>query len=747
MFPSLFSGINELPARDFAMLVLLVKATIILLAAFGITVAMQRASAGARHLVWLVALGALLIVPALTAWGPLRLEILPPAVAARQLIDPTGDKPVGVELDAKPVADANATAPNTAVPNTAAANTAAANTAAANAAAPASGSAVASAPVTASVASRVSAMSALSIVLAIWAGVALLIAASLAWSALVVRRIVRQATPLDGEEWTSPLYEVADRLGLDDAPRLLRSEASKMPFACGVLTPTIVLPAESDGWTLDRRRAVLLHELAHVRRRDLVGHTLGRLACACYWFHPLVWTAARELRSESERACDDLALSCGTGAADYAEHLLDIVTSVRRDATPSVALAMARRKEFEGRMLAILDPQLRHSSPSRGQSAALISSLAVIALIVGAAAPARRVDGQATDTAATPQPFEQHSAPGGYAFRRIEQKAEHQATRMSSTISRSDSQAAERAARSVARQLEKDGIVQHVVTNIVPRVVQDVVPRVQPIMPEPFDRGTDEVSQLRRLASAPRSKASDDRPVLLAKILRTDANAELRRIAAWGLSEYANTDVASDALANAVAHDSDVNVREMAAWALGDGDERSNHGASDALAAALKSDASVKVRATAAWALGNIGSRSTIPALVAALNDASPEVRRRALWAIGNAEPHEAPKEVMALLKDKDPEVRELAAWALYEIEDPQSAPALNAALKVETDKDLQISYIRAIAAMGEKSVDAIRELLESSDPKIKSMAVRALAGGDAAGPWPWPWPEPRPYP
>ena len=118
-------------------------------------------------------------------------------------------------------------------------------------------------------------------------------------------------------------------------------------------------------WSLDRRRAVLLHELAHVRRHDLVGHTLGRLACAVYWFHPLVWTAAKQLRSESERACDDLALSCGARATDYAEHLLDIVTSVRRDATPSVALAMARRKEFEGRMLAILDPELRHGSPSQ----------------------------------------------------------------------------------------------------------------------------------------------------------------------------------------------------------------------------------------------------------------------------------------------------------------------------------------------------------------------------------------------
>jgi beta-lactamase regulating signal transducer with metallopeptidase domain len=140
----------------------------------------------------------------------------------------------------------------------------------------------------------------------------------------------------------------------------------------------------------DRRRAVLLHELAHVRRHDLIGHTLGRLALRRYWFHPLVWTAAKQLRSESERACDDLALACGARAADYAEHLLDIVTSVKRDSTPSVALAMARRKEFEGRMLAILDPDLRHSSPSRKQSAALIGSLALISIIVGAAAPSPR---------------------------------------------------------------------------------------------------------------------------------------------------------------------------------------------------------------------------------------------------------------------------------------------------------------------------------------------------------------------
>jgi HEAT repeat protein len=238
----------------------------------------------------------------------------------------------------------------------------------------------------------------------------------------------------------------------------------------------------------------------------------------------------------------------------------------------------------------------------------------------------------------------------------------------------------------------------------------------------------------------------DDRPILLAKVLRSDTSATLRRVAAWGLSEYASTPIAAEALANAVRHDASASVREMAAWSLAEGSEGIS-AVLDALTAALHSDADVKVRTTAAWALGNVGDRAATDALITALGDASPEVRTRALWAIGNVSPKQAPRAVINLLSDKDARVRELAAWALYQIEDPAAAPALDAALRAESDKDLQLSYIRALAALGEKSVDAIRGLLESPDQRIKTMAVKALAGGHAAGPWPWPWPEPRPYP
>src|ERR1700741_2916127 len=76
MTSDFFSGfvVND---TSISMLMLLVKATLILLVAIGITLSMQRASAGARHLVWLVTLATLLLVPPPTAWAPIPLRVLP----------------------------------------------------------------------------------------------------------------------------------------------------------------------------------------------------------------------------------------------------------------------------------------------------------------------------------------------------------------------------------------------------------------------------------------------------------------------------------------------------------------------------------------------------------------------------------------------------------------------------------------------------------------------------------------------
>jgi beta-lactamase regulating signal transducer with metallopeptidase domain/HEAT repeat protein len=715
-----FSDFGALTDSNISMVMLLVKATVILLVALGITLSMQRASAGARHLVWLVTVAALLLVPALTAWGPIPVKMLPPALASTPVAARAGQDNTWRVVGDATLAVAGTSAPVTADP------------------------AVPSASVEET--TGFTAMTGISILFVIWASVLLVIAGSLGYSAVVVRRIVNRARSLDTEDWLTPLWEVSDRLALDEPPRLLRSEDAKMPFACGLFTPTIVLPAECDGWSLDRRRAVLLHELAHVRRHDLIGHTMGRVACAVYWFHPLVWTAAKQLRSESERACDDLALSCGARATDYAEHLLDIVTSVRRDATPSVALAMARRKEFEGRMLAILDPELMHSSPSRRQSAALIGTLALISVVVGAAAPGRRSPEAAQSTVAAPQ-VKDADLPARPTDQAYPDSRE--------IIGGWDTETGQKAVttknqQSITNTTQRTSakVTEQVTSNSSDNVANAIGSAVATGVATGSKSAASALMQMLSQGAQQRAgKDSDERPILLAKILSSEPNANLRRIAAWGLSDHAHKQVAAEALATALRRDSDASVREMAAWALADADRSST--AADALIAALRGDANVRVREISAWALGNVGGRSpsVADALVAALSDANPGVRKRAAWALGNADLRQAPPALIALLRDRDPEIRELAAWGLFQIEDAAAIPALDAALRAETEKQLQIAYIRALAAIGERSVDALKGLLESKDPEIKAIAIRALAGGNATGPWPWPWPEPRPFP
>ncbi len=358
-----------LPALTF-----LAKVTLLLCGALAISALLRRASAGARHLIWLGTLVAMLLLPVLSRWAPLKLEVLPTSWATR-----TSDPQVRGDAHEPESAAMTAIVAR-------ASTGAGAEERGVDRAQPTHDSFASSATIDRATTS-LPAYSVWLLLFAAWALIAIALIVWIAAGAVSVARIVSGARPLVGHRWDVALCEVADRLDLSETPRLLASEHVEMPFACGVLHPTIVLPATAESWSEDRRRAVLFHELAHVRRRDLVGHTLGRIACALYWFHPLVWTAAKRLRAESERACDDLVLSCGARASEYADHLLDMVTSVRRHAAPAMALPMARRREFEGRMLAILDPQVRRVGPGRLQTSMLILSLSALSLCVAAIAP------------------------------------------------------------------------------------------------------------------------------------------------------------------------------------------------------------------------------------------------------------------------------------------------------------------------------------------------------------------------
>jgi hypothetical protein len=200
-----------------------------------------------------------------------------------------------------------------------------------------------------------------------------------------VRRLARQAAPVTDAGWTGLVRDLAWTLGIDRPVALLRSGRATMPMTWGVRRPAILLPAEADGWPEERRRVVLLHELAHVARHDCLTQTLAAVACSLYWFHPGAWHAARRLRVERELACDDRVLAAGTRAREYASHLLEVARAFRAPPLAGVAaVSMARPSQLEGRLLAVLDGvRSRHGITRR---TAAWSAAAAVALVLPLAA-------------------------------------------------------------------------------------------------------------------------------------------------------------------------------------------------------------------------------------------------------------------------------------------------------------------------------------------------------------------------
>ena len=140
------------------------------------------------------------------------------------------------------------------------------------------------------------------------------------------------------------------------------SDKITVPMVWGIFRPVILLPIGAANWQTEQLRAVLFHELAHIKRRDWGLQMIAQVVCAVYWFNPLVWLAARWMRIEAEQACDDQVLNAGYQPTDYAEHLLDVVRNVKVASFASrAAVAMVRPSKIEGRLRTVLTQNLnRH---------------------------------------------------------------------------------------------------------------------------------------------------------------------------------------------------------------------------------------------------------------------------------------------------------------------------------------------------------------------------------------------------
>jgi beta-lactamase regulating signal transducer with metallopeptidase domain len=140
-------------------------------------------------------------------------------------------------------------------------------------------------------------------------------------------RLLQQGTSANGEI-SRLVAELAGQLGLRRVPTVVSMAVDCPLFVCGLWRPRLVLPSRLMA-SLDQmaRRQVLLHELAHVKRHDLLWGWPVEIARIVYFFHPLVYWVAYQLRLERELCCDQLAMArSGHPPADYAQTLVQVVS-------------------------------------------------------------------------------------------------------------------------------------------------------------------------------------------------------------------------------------------------------------------------------------------------------------------------------------------------------------------------------------------------------------------------------------
>lgn len=373
----------------------------------------------------------------------------------------------------------------------------------------------------------------------------------------------RRAADVPGA-WRQEATDLAARLGIRRDVRLGILDEDASPVTVGLCSPRILLPPCAMSWEPADRRAVLLHELAHVRRHDLGIHVVTQAACALYWFNPLVWLAARALKRERERACDDEVIGHGARPSAYAACLLNVARLARRRA-PSGALAMARASELEGRLLALVDDRARKASRMGRGLAILATVFAATVILCAGPAPASTAPFRSSiPSARAVVPWSAASTlddrPG------LSERARQAATTLGTSP---DAAARERAALALAGHATSRSI---------------------DVLVSALDDPSRDVREKAALALAMQSGIDVVDPLIRAL---SDSDSQVREKAALGLAFRRDSRVVEPLLA--AMSDADAQVREKAALALGTtGDAR----ARAALEAATRDpDAQVREKA------------------------------------------------------------------------------------------------------------------------------------------------------
>ncbi len=641
------------------------RGALLLTIAFMVARLLKAQPAAVRHVLWTGALAGVIAMPILAVIAPVRVSVAIPQRVADLSSRSIAQTTLGVTTTSDELKEEKA---------------------ASESPAPLSSSAQTSPTQNVTITPWYQRLSPVTWALIVWAAGVLAFSTRLLFGFVALGRMRRAGS--DASDEVAELGDAcAARLGLHDSPRVILTPRVAMPCTAGWIKPVILLPDESSSWSRERVEVVLLHELSHIRRMDIVPHVLSEFARVVYWFNPLVWLAAARLRAEAERATDDRVVHAGAKPSDYAAHLLDIVRQSRRMWHPAPLMPLARRTEFEGRMLAILESGGKLASTRWAMgTVALVAGLTLGVASMEGASPAAGAKEESSNVGIVPANFEVQDPPDASPV--------HQSS----------------------VQLQPPGLKQQVAER------ESAIGALAEALRDP-------VAAVRQAAAEALGSAKDSVAVrALMEVLRTDASPAVRRAAAWSLGEIAD-DLAIPALTEALTKDRDDEVRKNAASALGSIDSPR---ATAALMQALEHDTNVSVRMEAAEALASIEDPAAIDALIRVLGrDDDPGVRRSAIEAIDNLDGVRAVPAVSGALRDSDAAVRRVAAEALGSMDDDDAVPALIAVAK-DSDAEVRKAVMQALNNLSDRrALSTFVGGLSDADAEVRHYAAEGIGSID----------------
>lgn len=504
-----------------------------------------------------------------------------------------------------------------------------------------------------------------------------------------------------------------------------------VPMATGLFRPCVILPAESSGWAAGRLRRVLLHEFAHIARRDLIAAALARVLCALHWFNPLAWIVAARMTFERERACDEAVVAAGVRPDVYASDLLLLASRLNSNHGCRAAVSMARRTQLEGRLVHILE------TPSRRIAAARFETLIPAIMVWAVAIPIASL----RLFAQTPSDFDETQ---------LEVQLDHfgepltlgwDAARFVEALRSRDREQRELGERGIASLPAESPVRDEVVDILAVRLTtgseQDRHAAAWQLSKTKSDRAFDLLAQslsdeselVRKGAAGAMGELGDPRAIESLPELRDDPSAEVREWAARSLGEYRGP-AATEAL-RTFANDPAANVRE---WGVRSLSQVTDGGATDLMIDRL-SDESPQVREWAVRSLQAQRDPRAVEPLIETLAGDEPEVQEWAARVLGSYEDRRAVQPLADALSAESSDVREWAARGLGSLGDPAAIDALEAATR-DTTLDVREWATRSLGWIDDpRAASALTRVLDAGPEDVREWAVRGLGarGGEDA--------------